>query len=112
MSAESRGQTVDFTLPDTDTQGCLGNFGDLKKAEGGGIQEFWKKSVHPVRLCQNHPVGSGADVDAGDDDPHWGRGAGEAPLPPAAAKSGALSRNNHYKASRSFLSTPFPIPGT
>ena len=72
VSAESQGQTSDFTLPDTNTQGCLGNFGDLRKAEGTGIQKYGKKSVHPVRLCQNHPVGSGADVDAGDDDPHWG----------------------------------------
>ena len=41
-----------------------------------------------------------------------GRGAGEAPFPPAAAKSEALSKNNRYKASRSFLSTPLPKPGT
>ena len=60
VSAESPGQPWDSTSSDTHTQGCLGNLGDSSRAANAGIQKFGKRSV---TLCQDRPVGSGADVD-------------------------------------------------
>ena len=67
--AESPGQPLDVPTSDTHSQGCLGNFSDLGGAGNAGIKKFGKRSV---RVCQDRPVGSGADVDTGDDDPAWG----------------------------------------
>ena len=69
VSAESPGQPLDVPTSDTHTQGCIGNLSDLGGGGNAGIKKFGKRSV---RVCQDRPVGSGADVDSGDDDPHWG----------------------------------------
>ena len=73
MLAEIQGQPLDVPASDTYTQGCLGNLSDSREGSDAGVKEFGKKSVC---VCQDPPVGSGADVDAGDDDPHWGPRAG------------------------------------
>ena len=69
VSAESPVQPLEVPTSDTHTQGCLGNLSDLGGGGNAGIKKFGKRSV---RVCQDRPVGSGADVDSGDDDPHWG----------------------------------------
>ena len=60
VSAESPGQPLDVPASDTHTQGCLGNLSDSSGAANAGIKKFGKRSV---TLCQDRPVGSGADVD-------------------------------------------------